>query len=71
MIEYKDYIGRIEFDEQANFFHGEVINTRDVITFQGCSVYELGQALQESVEAYLTFCAKRGREPNKPSNVAE
>lgn len=66
MIEYKGYIGHIEFDDEANFFHGEVINTRDVITFQGCSIDELRQALRDSVEAYLAFCAKRGREPNKP-----
>lgn len=66
MIEYKGYIGRIEFDDEANLFHGEVINTRDVITFQGCSVNELKKALRDSIETYLTFCAKRGREPNKP-----
>ena len=66
MIEYKGYIGHIAFDDEANFFHGEVINTRDVITFQGRSVDELRQSLQDSVEAYLAFCAKRRREPNKP-----
>ena len=33
MIEYKGYIGRVEFDDEAGIFHGEVINTRDVITF--------------------------------------
>lgn len=66
MIEYKGYVGHIEFDDGANFFHGEVINTRDVITFQGRSVDELRQALKHSVEAYLAFCAERKREPNKP-----
>ena len=35
MMEYKGYVGRVEYDDEAAIFHGEVINTRDVITFQG------------------------------------
>ena len=37
MIEYKGYIGKIEYDPEAKILHGDVINTRDVITFQGTS----------------------------------
>jgi len=32
---YKGYEGKVGFDEEANIFTGEVINTKDVITFQG------------------------------------
>ena len=32
MMEHKGYIGRVEFDAEAGLFHGEVINTRDVIS---------------------------------------
>ncbi|MHC5894835.1 hypothetical protein [Nostoc sp.] len=46
--------------------HGEVINIRDVITFQGSSVAELKQAFADSVEDYLDFCRERGEEPDKP-----
>jgi predicted HicB family RNase H-like nuclease len=55
MMEYKGYIARVEFDDEANIFHGEVINLRDVITFQGTAVDELRQAFQDSVEDYLAF----------------
>ena len=41
MIKYKGYLSRVEFDDEANIFHGEVINIRDVITFQGETVDEL------------------------------
>ena len=41
MMEYKGYLGKIEFDDDANLFHGEVVNIRDVITFEGQSVDEL------------------------------
>jgi predicted HicB family RNase H-like nuclease len=63
---YKGYEALVEYDEEAEVFHGEVMNLRDVITFQGKSVDELKQALMESVEDYLAFCLERGEEPEKP-----
>ena len=65
-MEYKGYRARVEFDEQADLFHGEVIDTRDVITFQGRSVDELKDALKDSVDDYLDWCAQRGKQPDKP-----
>lgn len=66
MMQYKGYIGIVEFDDEAEIFHGEVINTRDVITFQGTTVEEIKQAFAESIEDYLDFCLSRGEEPEKP-----
>jgi predicted HicB family RNase H-like nuclease len=66
MMEYKGYVGKVQFDDEAGIFHGEFINTRDVITFQGKSVGELQKAFRESVEDYLAFCSSRGEEPGKP-----
>ena len=66
MMEYKGYLGKVEFDAEAEIFHGEVINIRDVITFQGKSVKELTQAFRDSVEDYLAFCKDRGEDPEKP-----
>ena len=66
MMEYKGYIGKVEFDDEAGIFHGEIINTRDVVTFQGQSVAELTKAFHESVDDYLEFCKQRGETPDKP-----
>ena len=63
---YKGYQAKVELNEDAGVFHGEVINTRDVITFQGSSVEELKQAFEDSVDDYLEFCASRGEDPEKP-----
>ena len=62
MMEYKGYIGHVEFDDEADIFHGEEINTRDVITFQGKTVGEIKQAFRDSVADYLEYC-------NKPERV--
>ena len=66
MMEHKGYVGRVEYDDEAGIFHGEVIITRDVITFQGASVGELRKAFRDSVEDHLDFCKKRGEQPEKP-----
>lgn len=66
VMHYKTYEAVVEFDEEAEIFHGEVVNLRDVITFQGASAAELKQAFADSVEDYLAFCAERGEEPEKP-----
>ena len=65
-MRYKEYVGAIEYDPDAKLFHGEIINLNDVVTFQGSSVAELEQALQDSVEDYLEFCAALNRVPEKP-----
>ncbi|MRG56188.1 toxin-antitoxin system HicB family antitoxin [Phyllobacterium sp. SYP-B3895] len=65
-MHYKGYEAVIDFDEEADLFHGEIINLRDVITFQGSSASELKTALAASIEDYLAFCAERGEEPEKP-----
>jgi predicted HicB family RNase H-like nuclease len=66
MMEFKGYLGKVEFDDEAGVFHGEVINTRDVITFQGDSVASLKKAFHDSVDDYLAFCESRGELPDKP-----
>lgn len=57
---------RVNYDEEAKIFHGEVVGLRDVITFQGTSVDELEQAFRDSVDEYLDFCKELGRAPEKP-----
>ena len=66
MMEYKGYIGKVEIDDEAGILHGEIINIRDVITFEGVSVDEIHKAFRESVDDYLDFCAQRNESPEKP-----
>jgi predicted HicB family RNase H-like nuclease len=65
-MEYKGYIAKVQFDDESDMYHGEVVNTQDVITFQGESMSELRKAFQGSVDDYLAFCAERGEEPDEP-----
>ena len=65
-MNHKGYIGTIgEMDEEHGIFHGQVLGTTDVITFQGRTVDEVKTAFRDSVDDYLKFCAERGKEPDK------
>ena len=65
MMTYKNYIAKVDFDSKAKLFHGEVLGTQDVITFQGKSVSELEKAFKDSIEDYLDFCEKKKKKPEK------
>ncbi len=66
MLTYKGYTGHVAYDDESGIFHGEVLDTRDVITFQGTTVDGIERAFRESVDDYLEFCQERGEEPDKP-----
>jgi predicted HicB family RNase H-like nuclease len=66
MMEYKGYVGMVEFDADAKIFHGDIINTRDVITFQGTTVTEIEKAFRDSINDYIAWCKEEGVEPEKP-----
>lgn len=64
-MKYKGYVGQIQYDDQAQIFHGDVIGIQDVIIFQGRSIQDVQQAFQDSIDDYLQFCASRGQNPEK------
>jgi predicted HicB family RNase H-like nuclease len=65
-MEYKGYLGTVQYDEEAKLFHGDIINTRDVITFQGTTVDEIETAFRDSIDDYISWCREEGAEPEKP-----
>jgi predicted HicB family RNase H-like nuclease len=60
------YVARVELDEEVGLFHGEVINTRDVLTFQGRTLDELKVAFADTIADYVEWCRERGKEPERP-----
>lgn len=65
-MNYKGYTARIEFDEDDEILHGEVMGLRDVIYFEGNSVAEIRKSFHAAVDDYLDYCQSRGEEPDKP-----
>jgi predicted HicB family RNase H-like nuclease len=59
-------MGRADYDLESRLFHGQILGTRDVVTFQGRTPADLETAFPESVDDYITFCESRGENPEKP-----
>ena len=64
-MKYKGYEAVIEYDEVDRLFFGRVINTRDVISFDGTTVEELQQSFEAVINEYLEDCKQEGKEPDK------
>jgi predicted HicB family RNase H-like nuclease len=64
-MKYKGYEAVIEYDEIDRLFFGRVINTRDIISFDGTTVNELRQSFEAVIDEYLEDCQREGKEPDK------
>jgi predicted HicB family RNase H-like nuclease len=67
MMEYKGYIGKAEYDDEAGIFYSEIFGLRDVVTFKGFSVKELQKSFRDSIDDYLAFCRRMGKTPEVPA----
>jgi predicted HicB family RNase H-like nuclease len=63
-MNYQGYEAVIEFDDEDRLFVGRVINTRDVIVFDGLSEDELEQSFHTVVNEYLEDCESLGKTPD-------
>lgn len=59
MLTYKGYTGTVDFDPEADTFHGTVLDLRDVVTFEGRSAEEVERAFRDSVDDYLEMLLRR------------
>lgn len=66
MMEYKGYIGIVRYDSDGKVFHGEIVNTKDVITFQGTTVDSIEAEFRTSIDDYIAWCEEEGESPEKP-----
>lgn len=64
-IEYKGYIGSIEFSEQDNIFFGKVQGIRSLISYEGSTAQELIEDFHFAVDDYLALCEANNEEPEK------
>lgn len=52
-IEYKGYVGTIEYSPEDNIYHGHLLNIDDFINYDGTSIEELYMDYQEAVDFYI------------------
>lgn len=64
VLEYKGYLGSVEFSADDEVFFGKITGIRDVVTFEGDSVTKLKKAFKDTVEDYIITCKQLGKEPD-------
>ncbi|SNS31815.1 MULTISPECIES: type II toxin-antitoxin system HicB family antitoxin [unclassified Azospirillum] len=66
MLEYKGYLGSVEYSDADEILYGRLGFIRDLVTYEGADAKSLKAAFQEAVDDYLELCAAEGRQPDIP-----
>ena len=64
-MEYKGYLGSVEFSEEDALFYGKVLGIRALISYEGTNAAELVADFHGAVDDYLELCVQSGAEPEK------
>ena len=64
-MEYKGYVGSVEFSEEDGLFYGKVMGIRALISYEGTTAHELIEDFHGAVEDYLALCESEGKAPEK------
>ena len=62
-IQYKGYVGSVEFSEEDGIFYGKVLGIRSLISYEGENAKELLDDFHGAVDDYLESCKELGKEP--------
>jgi len=64
-LEYKGYLGTVDFSPDDFVFHGKIHGINDLITFEATDVEGLLSSFHNAVDDYLDLCKRYGKEPEK------
>ena len=62
-MEYKGYVGSVEFSEEDGKFFGKVQGIRSLISYEGTTARELIEDFRGAVDDYLELCSAEGIVP--------
>ena len=65
VLNYRNYIGTVEFSEEDKVLFGKVTGITDSISFEGDTVESLIEDFHAAVDEYLEFCRENQKEPQQ------
>ena len=71
IMEYKGYLGSVEFSEPDGLFYGKVQGIRSLISYEGTNAKELVSDFHGAVDDYLALCKEEGTTPEIPYKVKQ
>jgi predicted HicB family RNase H-like nuclease len=63
LMEYKGYVGSVEFSADDMLFYGKVQGIRALISYEGTNAQELLDDFHSAVDDYLELCKAENKEP--------
>ncbi len=66
IMQYKGYVGSVEFSEEDCVLYGKVQGIRSLISYEGNSAQELLSDFHKAVDEYLALCETEGKKPETP-----
>ena len=64
-MEYKGYIGSVEFSEADGVFFGSVQGIRSLLSYEGTNAKELVTDFHNVIDEYLDECKNEGKAPEQ------
>ena len=64
-MEYKGYLGSVEFSEEDALFYGKILGIRVLVSYEGSTARELIADFHSAVDDHLDLCAQSGTEPER------
>lgn len=64
---YKGYTTCVKYDKRDRIFYGKLEDINDLINFYTDNIIKIKEEFQNAVDDYLDFCARIGKEPEKPN----
>ncbi|MFN2927332.1 type II toxin-antitoxin system HicB family antitoxin [Lachnospiraceae bacterium YH-ros2228] len=62
-MQYKGFIGSVEFSEEDGIFYGKVMGIRSLVSYEGENAHELVTDFHNAVDNYLKECKENGKKP--------
>lgn len=64
-LEYKDYLGTVEYSAENDILYGKVLGINGLISYEGESIQSLRTDFEGAVDDYLEMCREQGVQPQK------
>jgi|SRR5690606_34837948 len=64
-LEYKGYLGSVNFSAEDKVFYGKLEGISDLVNFEADNVKDLEAGFKEAVDDYLETCKELGKNPEK------
>ena len=65
ILEYKNYLGTVEFSKTDNVYHGRLIGIDGMITYEGVDFEALKEDFKDVIDDYLLMCEEEGMQPEE------